>query len=144
MERKRTQSRRNKETHQQEKEHNGKTRQDGIGHDYHGVGMILSSRALVANLDVEHINRRQMYILQHAATRHLCIIDGYAPHTKRPTSETYSFYEAFEHTYNKLTSSYITIILGYVNAILHYRLETDKQLVGPNMFGRGEEYVQQL
>ena len=116
----------------------GNTSEHSLGYEYHGVGMALSPRALAANLDFEQINGRQMYVLQKSDIRHICIINGYAPQSKRPPSEKDRFYEELEQTFRTFQSNYITIILGDFNARLHYRLDTEKEIFGPNMFGRGE------
>lgn len=85
-----------------------------------------------------------MYILQKSDNRNICIINGYAPQSKRQPSDKYRFYEELENTFRTFKSNYITIILGDFNARLHSRLDTETYLMGPNIFGRGEEFAQRL
>lgn len=105
--------------------------------------MVLIPRAMAANIDFEQINARQMCIMQKPATRTLCIIDGYAPQSRRPTAEPYRFYDELENRYNTFNSNCSTILLRDFNARLHVRLYTETSIIGPYTFGRGEAFVQQ-
>ena len=84
-----------------------------------------------------------MYTIQEATHRNLCIIDGYAPKSNKPTEETKFFYDGLEQLIHRLQSIHIIIIMGDFNSRLHSRLENEKAMVGPHVFGRGEEFAQQ-
>ena len=140
-----------KNKHSGEGQHKGKgkgkhTTEDldrTIGHEFHGVAIAYSPRAFAANNDFEQISSRRMYTTQETTHRHLCIIDGYAPQSNKPTEEKEKFYEELEHLINKFKSTHIIIIMGDFNSRLHYRLEHEKASIAPHVFGRGEEFAQQ-
>ena len=50
-------------------------------------------------------------------------------------------YNHIKELINKFSSSHIVMCMGDFNARLHYRLDSEKEALGPYIFGKGEEYV---
>ena len=114
-----------------------------IGHEYHGVGIAYSPKAFSANKDYEQLGSRHMYTIQHTTFEPLCIINGYAPQSQKSIEEKEAFYNKIEEPINKFNSSHIVMCMGDFNARLHYRLESEKDVIGPYIFGKGEDYSNQ-
>ena len=84
-----------------------------------------------------------MYTTQHTNHKPLCILNGYAPQSLKSLEEKEAFYHQLEQLILKFKTTHIVMCMGDFDARLHYRLESEEDVIGPNIFGKGKEYVQQ-
>ena len=84
-----------------------------------------------------------MYTIQRTTFKPLCMINGYAPQSLKSIEEKEAFYHNIEELVNKFNSSHIVMCMGDLNARLHYRFESEQDVIGPYVFGKGDYYSKQ-
>ena len=66
----------------------------------------------------------------------------YAPHTGYDVDKKALFYDALQEHASKIKGMHF--LGGDFNARLHYRYQSEEAAMGPYIFGRGCEYLEQI
>ena len=105
--------------------------------------MVLISKASKALKDFEQIGGRIMKAEFAAEHNPICIFNVYAPQSHRPVEEKGNFYDKLSEELNKVNDEKVKIVVGDFNARIQGRRAGEEDVIGAEVFGRGNEYLEE-
>ena len=118
------------------------TPRDAVPVERAGVGVIVSKNLKHFIHDVTQISGRFISVILKSKGRNLCFSSCYAPHSGYDVDTKALFYDAVQEHVRKIKG--IHFLGGDFNARLHYRYQSEEAEMGPYIFGRGCEYLEQI
>ena len=73
----------------------------------------------------------------------ITIINVYAPHAGRHIDERIAFADKLRFIYEKIPEIQQKLVIGDFNTRFHSQRPSEKQVLGPYIFGRGAKYLEQ-
>ena len=104
-----------------------------------GVGIVVKNSLLNAFKNVKQINGRMMSLTLASYGFDVTIITAYAPHSNDDTEMKENFYDNLSDEIMSTHGRYF--VGGDFNARVHFVRETDTDVCGPHILGRGMEYL---
>ena len=115
---------------------------DAVQTERAGVGIVVSTQLKHFIHDIKQISGRLMSISLRSKGRNLCFSSCYAPHSGHDTEKKNKFYDEVQAHARKAKG--IHFLGGDFNARLHHRYQSEEPAMGPYIFGRGCEYLEQV
>ena len=109
---------------------------DKSDREHAGVGLMIHKRLKPCIYEVCQISGRLILLRLRSYGSNLALVGTYVPHLK-------------EDSYDRLQTvvaglNEVVLIGGDFNARLHYRYANESDVLGPNIFGRGRDYLEQV
>jgi len=116
--------------------------------EHGGVGFIIAPHIKPTMQDYNQISGRNMTITLDSHTNSVQILNTYAPQSAVGKDEKDrqkikdQYYDETERIIQQTSESDILLIYGDMNARLHARLDTETDIMGKHVFGRGENFLE--
>ena len=107
-----------------------------------GVAIVVKNTLIDALVDVKQINGRLMKISFGAQCSPISFFCAYAPHSSYDMEYKEEFYNQLSDEIASTTGIYY--IGGDFNARIHHVRDADKDVCGPNILGRGLQYLMSM
>ena len=104
-----------------------------------GVGIVVKNNLLNAIKNVKQISGRMVSFTLASYGFDVTIITAYAPHSNYDTEVKENFYDSPSDEIMSVHGRYC--VGGDFNARIHFVRETDTDVCGPHILGRGMEYL---
>ena len=104
-----------------------------------GVGIVINSVLMPSLRDIKQINGRIIVATFEAQGSPVSFICAYAPHSGHNIEEKEGFYDQLSNEISQLKGCFY--VGGDFNARIHYVRDSDKDVCGPNIVGRGMQYL---
>jgi len=109
-----------------------------------GVGIVCSKQAKLAMIDFEQISGRIIKAKFAGNHNPLTVVCTYAPQSGNDTDIKERYYETMKQQVQKIPEAEFMIIMGDCNARIQHRKQEEFEMIGPNIFGRGEQYLETI
>ena len=104
-----------------------------------GLAIVVKNSLMDALKDVKQIHRRIMKITFEAQGADISFLSVYAPHSTHDTETKEAFYDTLSDEVSRTKGIYY--VGGDFNARIHHVRESDKEVCGPHILGRGLGYL---
>lgn len=110
--------------------------------EYAGVGIVVHKKWQPCIHEIRPICGRLILCKFRSYGINFSLLGTYAPHSGHSTQIKEDFYDTLQSHVEG--SNEVLLVGGDFNARLHHRYPTETDALGPNIFGRGREYLEQV
>ena len=108
--------------------------------EHAGVGIAIHRWLIPFLYEVKQTNGRLMAVRLRSHGINLAFLCCYAPHSGHTTEVKESFYESLQQLLNEFGD--MVFLGGDFNARLQHRYNSEHEILGPHVFGRGRSYLE--
>lgn len=108
--------------------------------EHAGVGIAIHRWLIPFLYEVKQTNGRLMAVRLRSHGINLAYLCCYAPHSGHTTEVKESFYESLQQLLNEFGD--MVFLGGDFNARLQHRYNSEHEILGPHVFGRGRSYLE--
>ena len=110
--------------------------------EYAGVGVVLHKKLRPFLYEVNQKSSRLMVVKLRSKGKNVSFICCYAPQSGHSTETKEDFYDDLQTVYSECQEA--VFLGGDFNARIHHRYDSELDIMGPNIFGRGREYLERV
>ena len=109
----------------------------------HGVMIVYKKELEKFRIHYKQISGREVEVQFKMRGPPPLITNVYAPHSGRPLAERRGFFKGISEKCERNNKGKCHILMGDFNTRFHGRQEGEEDILGPFIFGRGVEYIDQ-